>query len=115
MVSRGNAYQPYLIWAQVVAQTESHQHHFQKYQDLFLKDQIWAGKKHWEQCRSQIELTPFQDEMLKRGLREIHDQVSQLLGVAYCWGVPRGIVFGLGEVGVGTEGGRLSTRGFLAE
>ena len=41
--------------------------------------------------------------------------VSQLLGVAYCWGVPSGIALGFGEVGEGMEGGRLSTRGFLAE
>ena len=41
--------------------------------------------------------------------------MSRLLGVAYCWGVPRGIVFGFGEVGEGMEGGRLSTRGLLAE
>ena len=39
--------------------------------------------------------------------------VSRLLGVAYCWGVPRGIVLGL--VGDGIDGGRLSTSGFEAE
>ena len=41
--------------------------------------------------------------------------MSRLLGVAYCWGVPSGIELGFGEVGEGMEGGRLSTRGFLAE
>ena len=40
-------------------------------------------------------------------------ELSRLLGVAYCWGVPRGIVLGL--VGDGMDGGRLSTRGLLAE
>ena len=39
--------------------------------------------------------------------------LSRLLGVAYCWGVPRGIVFGL--VGDGMDGGRLSTSGLLEE
>ena len=42
-------------------------------------------------------------------------RVSRLLGVAYCWGVPRGIVFGFGEIGEGMDGGRFSTRGLLAE
>ena len=42
-------------------------------------------------------------------------EVSRLLGVAYCWGVPRGIVLGFGDVGDGMEGGRLSTSGFLPE
>ena len=46
--------------------------------------------------------------MIARGM-------SGLLGVAYCWGVPRGIVLGFGDVGEGMEGGRLRTRGFLAE
>ena len=46
--------------------------------------------------------------MIARGM-------SRLLGVAYCWGVPRGIVLGFGEMGEGIEGGRLSTSGFLAE
>ena len=41
--------------------------------------------------------------------------MSQLLGVAYCWGVPRGIVLGFGEAGEGIDGGRLSMRGFRAE
>ena len=35
--------------------------------------------------------------------------------MAYCWGVPRGIVLGFPEVGDGMEGGRFRTRGFLAE
>ena len=39
--------------------------------------------------------------------------LSRLLGVAYCWGVPRGIEFGF--VGDRIEGGRLSTSGFEAE
>ena len=42
-------------------------------------------------------------------------RLSQLLGVAYCWGIPRGIELGFSEVGEGMKGGRLSTRGFLAE
>ena len=41
--------------------------------------------------------------------------MSWLLGVAYCWGVPRGIVLGLEVVGDGMEGGRFRTNGFLAE
>jgi len=41
--------------------------------------------------------------------------LSRSMGVTYCWGIPRGIVFGLGEVGDGIEGGRLRTRGLLAE
>ena len=58
--------------------------------------------------------------MWERGLlmsREWDDirTVSWLLGVVYCWGVPRGIVLGFDEVGEGVEGGRFSTRGFLAE
>ena len=41
--------------------------------------------------------------------------MSRSMGATYCWGIPRGIVFGLGEVGDGTEGGRLRTRGLVAE
>jgi len=41
--------------------------------------------------------------------------VSRSMGATYCWGIPRGIELGLGEIGDGTEGGRLRTRGFLAE
>ena len=42
-------------------------------------------------------------------------KVSWLLGVAYCWGVPSGIVLGFGDVGEGIEGGRFNTRGFVVE
>ena len=41
--------------------------------------------------------------------------MSRVLGVAYCWGVPRGIVLGFGEVGEGIDGGWFRTSGFLAE
>ena len=42
--------------------------------------------------------------------------LSRSMGVTYCWGVPRSMVFGLGEFGgEGMVGGRLRTRGFLAE
>ena len=42
-------------------------------------------------------------------------EMSRSMGVTYCWGIPRGIVFGLGEDGDGMEGGRLRMRGLLAE
>ena len=41
--------------------------------------------------------------------------MSRSMGATYCWGIPRGIVFGLGEIGEGMEGGRFRTRGLLAE
>ena len=43
-------------------------------------------------------------------------KVSRSMGATYCWGIPRGIVLGFGEVwGDGMDGGRLRTRGSLAE
>jgi len=42
-------------------------------------------------------------------------RLSRSMGATYCWGVPRGIVLGFEEGEVGMEGGRLRTRGSLAE
>ena len=42
---------------------------------------------------------------------DIDELMSRSMGATYCWGIPRGMVLGLGEIGVGMEGGRLRTRG----
>ena len=79
-VCQGNPHQPYPIRALVLTQTESIHHYTERYNNLFLKDQIWAGKKHWEKWHKFIEMLPFCEGLVSRGLQEWHDQEDQLPG-----------------------------------
>ena len=63
-------------------------------------------------CTNDIELYRY---LLASRNARIEMLLSRSMGATYCWGIPRGIVLGLGEVGEGMEGGRLRTRGWSAE
>ena len=47
-ICRNNPHQPYPIRASIIAWTEGVHHFQERYNDLYLKDQIWASKKYWE-------------------------------------------------------------------
>ena len=68
--ARNNRHQPYLQYFQVKAQTEATQHLFEKFDDLFLKDQVWVACEIWEKRVRMIETTLFQESFLQRGLAE---------------------------------------------
>ena len=68
-----NPHQPYPIRALIVARTEGVHHFTERYNDLYLKDQIWAGKKHWEEQHKYIEMSPFCEGLVARGLWELHN------------------------------------------
>ena len=52
------------------AQTEATQHWGEKFDDLFLKDQVWAACEIWSTRVHVIEMTPFQEALLSHGLAE---------------------------------------------
>ena len=68
--AHNNHHQPYLQYFQVKAQTEATQHLFEKFNDLFLKDQVWAAREIWAKRVRMIEMTPFQESFLQCGLVE---------------------------------------------
>jgi len=54
----------------VKARTEATQHWGEKFDDLFLKDQVWATCEIWSTRVRAVETTPFQEALLSRGLAE---------------------------------------------
>jgi len=54
----------------VKARTEATQHWGEKFDDLFLKDQVWAAREIWSMRVRAIKMTPFQEVFLSRGLAE---------------------------------------------
>jgi len=54
----------------VKARTEAMQHWGEKFDDLFLKDQVWAACEIWSTRVQAIEMTPFQEALLSHGLAE---------------------------------------------
>jgi len=54
----------------VKARTEVTQHWGEKFDDLFLKDQVWAAHEIWSTRVRAVEMTPFQEALLSRGLTE---------------------------------------------
>ena len=77
-VCRNNPYQPYPIRASIIARTEGVHHFQERYNDLYLKDQIWARKKYWEKRHPYIEMLPFCEGLVARGLHEFHDQEEEV-------------------------------------
>lgn len=69
-VARNNCHWPYPKYYQVKARTEATQHKLEKFNDLFLKDQIWAARDIWAKQVQMIKTTPFQEAFLMRGLEE---------------------------------------------
>ena len=52
------------------ARTEATQHWGEKFDDLFLKDQVWAAREIWSTRVQAVEMTPFQEALSSRGLAE---------------------------------------------
>ena len=52
------------------ARTEATQHWGEKFDNLFLKDQVWAAREIWSTRVRAIKMTPFQEALLSRGLAE---------------------------------------------
>lgn len=77
-VCQNNPHQPYPVRAQVLAHTESIHHHEEKYNNLYLKDQVWAVKKHWEKRMPSIKMSLCCKSMLSQGLWEWHNREDQL-------------------------------------
>ena len=77
-VCRNNPHQPYPIRALIVARTKGVHHFQERYNNLYLKDQIWAGKKYWEKRHRHIEMLPFCEGLVAHGLWEFHNQEEQV-------------------------------------
>jgi len=54
----------------VKARTEVTQHWLEKFDDLFLKDQVWAAREIWSKRVRAVEMTPFQEVFLTHDLVE---------------------------------------------
>ena len=65
-----NCHQLYPSYVQVQVRMEVNHHHSEKFQDLFLKDQIWAAHEIWKLRVKNVEMTVFQEAMLEQGLVE---------------------------------------------
>ena len=72
-----NHHQPHLEHYQVKARTEATQHHLEKFDDLFLKDQIWAAREIWSRRVRAVKMTPFQEALLTQGLVECQNRPRQ--------------------------------------
>ena len=76
-----NPHQPYPIRASIVAWTEGVHHFAERYNNLYLKDQIWAGKKYWEKHHKHIEMSLFCKGLVAHGLWEFHNREEQVPSV----------------------------------
>ena len=77
-VCRNNPHQPYPIRASIITRTEGVHHFQERYNDLYLKDQIWAGKKYWEKCHQHIKMSPFCEGLVTRGLWEFYNREEEV-------------------------------------
>ena len=80
MVCCNNLHQPYPKRCQVVTNVESVQHSHKKCNDLYLKDQIWATKKHWVKRQKNIKMSTFCNSTSSQDLQEMDDWEDQLPG-----------------------------------
>ena len=73
-----NPHQPYPIRASIIARTKGVHHFQERYNDLYLKDQIWAGKKYWEKRHRHIKMSPFCEGLVARGLQEFYNREEEV-------------------------------------
>src|SRR5258707_3264924 len=91
-VCRGNRHQPYPTKVAVDHRISGKSHSFERWKDVHLQDFVYAAKAVGRKSLGRVELTPYQDALLERGLMESHDIEDQMvpivdLAVGYSAGV----------------------------
>src|SRR5258705_13092049 len=81
LVSRGNRHQPYLTRVDVDHRVAGKSHSFERWRDLHLQDFVYAAKAVGRKSLGRVELTPYQDALLDRGLVETHDIEDQMVPI----------------------------------
>src|SRR5258705_13020872 len=59
----------------------SKSHSFERWKDLHLQDFVYAAKAVGRKSLGRVELTPYQDALLERGLVETHDIEHQMVPI----------------------------------
>ena len=72
MTAHGNQFQPYPSSSQVNAQVKKN-HQFEHFGNVYIQDLVLAGKAVERKQLGEIELSPFQESFLSRGLRAMHN------------------------------------------
>ena len=73
-----DAFQPYPSCDPVYSCAQSKYGHQERFSDLYLQDLVQAGKMVWEEKVKKTEMTLFQEEFVRRGLRLVHDAPDQI-------------------------------------
>src|SRR5258707_2978736 len=81
LVSRGNRHQPYPTRVAVDHRVAGKSHSFERWRDLHLQDFVYAAKAVGRKSLGRVELTPYQDALLERGLVETHDIEDQMVPI----------------------------------
>src|SRR5258705_442090 len=78
---RGNRHQPYPTKVNVDHRVAGKSHSFERWKDLHLQDFVYAAKAVGRKTLGRVELTPYQDALLDRGLVETHDIEDQMVPI----------------------------------
>jgi len=68
--SRSVPMDPYLTEGTIRDHARKAQHCLEQYWDVFFMDHIWGAAETWRKCVRQIEMSPFQEALIVRGVRE---------------------------------------------
>ena len=78
---RGNRHQPYPTKVNVDHRVSGKSHSFERWKDVHLQDFVYAAKAVGRKLLGRVELTPYQDALLERGLVETHDIEDQMVPI----------------------------------
>ena len=73
-----DAFQLYPSHDSIYSHAQSKYGHQERFSDLYLQDLVQAGKMVWEEKVKKTEMTLFQEEFIRRGLRPVHDAPDQI-------------------------------------
>jgi len=78
LISFLDAFQPYPKHNAVYSHAQGKYAHQERFSDLYLQDMVQAGKMVWEEKVKRTEMSLFQDEFVRRGLRLVHNTPDQI-------------------------------------
>jgi len=70
---------PYLMEGTIRDRATKKPHRVELYWDVFFMDHIWAARETWSERLESIEMTVFQNVLIKRGLKEHPDEEDEML------------------------------------
>jgi len=73
-----DAFQPYPRRDAIYSRAQGKYAHQECFSDLYLQDMVQAGKMMWEEKVRKAEMSLFQEEFVRRGLRLVHNALDQI-------------------------------------